>query len=206
MRSLRTALAVAVFGGGLLGCATGDPPRAASGPTASAGVGPHGKKLYYFMVFSNATAGQEEEFNRWYDTVHAPVMIESGDFVWAQRFALTAKQQPGSPELKKRKYLVIFAVETDDLEKVRADAMRRLALPRNLSSSTLDYSSLQSVTFEALGPAITQKQAQHILAKETAAGRVPPPDAPLPPAGAPSPFDAHRRDGEQGEPTSGALK
>jgi hypothetical protein len=58
------------------------------------GISPEGKKLYYFLVFSNATPGMEEEYNRWYDKIHAPVMIEQGDFIYAQRFAVMPRQ-PG---------------------------------------------------------------------------------------------------------------
>lgn len=201
MHRLLTALAIAICGAALAGCANLRNAPSATAPIPG-GVGPNGKKLYYSLIFSNATPGQEEEFNRWYDRIHAPVMIESGDFVWAQRFALTPDQAAGNnSEFTKRKYLVIFAYETDDLQKHLADTRRRLALPRNVSSPALDYSSLRSASFEALGPPITQKQAQKLLAEETAAGRVPPPDAPIPPGGVPSPFDALRRSGAQAPAT-----
>jgi hypothetical protein len=56
-----------------------------------------------------------------------------------------------------------------------------LALPRNVSSKAIQYGTLQGPLYEALGPQITQKQAQAMLAEETAAGRVPGPDVPAPP-------------------------
>jgi hypothetical protein len=159
------------------------------------------------MVLGNATPGADAELNRWYDRIHAPVMIESGDFVWAQRFVTSpVKFAAGiGSQSHERQYLVIFAIETNDIEKVVADANRRLRLPRNVSSKALDYSSLLSYTFEALGPPITQKEAQRVLAEETAAGHVPPADAPgavqvprdhppvgnLPPVGSPAPPTAN---------------
>lgn len=178
------ALSLAALGG----CASVDnAPRASSAEAPeSVGIGPHGKKLYYFMVFSNATPGQDDEFNRWYDRIHTPVMIERGDFVWGQRFRLSADQfvpersDTGAPSAR-RQYLVIFAVETNDIKKVIADANRRLALPRNVPSKAMAYGTLQGLTYEALGPRTTQKQAQRMLAEETAAGRVPSPDVPAPP-------------------------
>lgn len=140
------------------------------------GIGPHGKKLYHFMVFSNATPGMEGEYNRWYDRIHAPVMIESGDFISAQRFAYSPVQLGGS-KLPKRGYMVLFTIETDDIARVAADVDRRMHLPRNIRSDALDYNSLLSYTFVAVGPPTTQKEAQRILAEETAAGRVPAADA-----------------------------
>ena len=156
-----------------------DAPKAAALPTPThVGWGPHGKKLYYFLIMGNSTPGNEEEMNRWYDRIHAPVMIESGDFVWSQRFAASPVQFGRGAGSADRQFMVIFAIETNDIEKVLADTNRRLQLPRNISSKTLDYSSLLSFTFEAQGPPITQKEAQRLLAEETAAGRVPPADAP----------------------------
>lgn len=153
-------------------------PASSSQPVPQ--VGPHGKQLYYFMVFSNATPGADEEFNRWYDQIHAPVMIESGDFIWAQRFELSPVQFGGgtvSPGFPIRQYMVIFAIETDDIKKTVEDANRRMLLPRNISSKAIDYSSLLGVSYQALGPQTSQQEAQRMLAIETAAGRLPSPDA-----------------------------
>jgi hypothetical protein len=180
MRCWTLALAAvvggAVFAGPVL---SADQAVAAASAPTPVGWGPHGKKLYYFMVFSNPTPGNDEELNRWYDRIHAPMMIESGDFVWAQRFMLSPEQFGGrSPGA--HQYLVIFAVETNNITKAIADANRRMMLPRNVRSESLDYKSLQGITYEAIGPMISQKEAQRRLAKETKLGHVPPPGAPAP--------------------------
>jgi len=153
--------------------ASGATAALAQGTPTAIGVGPHGKKLYQFMVFANPTPGKEDEFNRWYDRIHAPVMIESGDFISAQRYAYSPVQLGGA-ELPKRAYMVMFTIETDDIARVLADTDRRLKLPRNVPSDALDYKSLLTYTFVAVGPPITQNEAQRILAEEQAAGRVPP--------------------------------
>lgn len=136
-------------------------------------VGPHGKKLYYFMVFSNAKPGQDEEFARWYDRIHAPVMIEEGDFISARRFAVSPLEL-GSGGVPKRQYVVIFTIETDDIARVAADMKKRLKMPRNVKGTAIDYDSLMSLTLEAVGPVITRKDARRSLAEEEAAGNVPP--------------------------------
>jgi hypothetical protein len=132
------------------------------------------------MVYSNATPGQEDEFNRWYDRIHAPVMIEGGDFVWAQRFELNDKgiAGAGTRSLRKRQFMVMFAFETNDIDATLKEMNTRLAMPRNTESPAIDYSSLQAVTWRALGPATTQKDAIRLLAEEEAAGHVPKPGAP----------------------------
>ena len=105
------------------------------------------------MVLSNATPGQDEEYNRWYDRIHAPTVIDGGDFVWAQRFELSPDQFAGNgtPALKTRQYMVIFAVESNDVKATLAEVNQRLALPRNVASKALDYGSLQAVSWKALG-------------------------------------------------------
>jgi hypothetical protein len=100
-------------------------------------------------------------------------MIESGDFVSAQRFTYSPVQLGGS-ELPKRSYMVLFTIETNDMDRVLADAKQRLSSARNVRSDAIDYKSLLSYTFEAIGPPISQRQARRILAEETATGRVPP--------------------------------
>jgi hypothetical protein len=175
MRFLPT-VAIAVLGAALAGCATTGGYSSPDIATSSkAGWGPHGKPLYYFMVYSNAAPGKEDEYNVWYDRIHGPIVIEEGDFVWTQRFELSPEQFAGggTPELKTRQFLVIFAIETNDIKGALAEVNKRLALPRNVQSASLDGSSLQAVSWKALGPPTTQQDAKRLLADEMAAGRVP---------------------------------
>jgi len=187
------ALAVAACGGMVAGATlmaqnTRFPPAPMTktaplpAPAIPMGYGPHGKPLYFFMVFSDPTPGQEEEFNNWYNRIHAPVVIEGGDFIWAQRFVTTPPDVKfGGSNPTKSRYLVIFAAESNDIKKTLADANRRLALPRNTRSAALDYGTLSGLSWQAVGPLITQKQAKKLLAAEEKAGRLPAMDAPLPP-------------------------
>jgi hypothetical protein len=154
------------------GAVAGEP----EGAPVAAGWGPHGKKLYYFMVLSDAKPGMDAEFNRWYDRIHGPVMIEAGagEIVSVQRFVYSPVQLGGSGSgLPKRSYMILFAIETNDVDRAWADTKKRLATARNVRGDAMDYNSLLSYTFEAIGPPITQKKAHRILAEETAAGRVP---------------------------------
>ena len=44
------------------------------------------------IVFTQPAAGQEAEYNRWYDEVHLGDVLEVDGFVAAQRFALADAQ------------------------------------------------------------------------------------------------------------------
>lgn len=181
MRIKSMAAAIALCGVALAGCAStsgwSSPDIATS---TRSGWGPNGKPLYISMVYANATPGQEDEFNRWYDRIHAPVMIESGDFVWTQRFELNdvGVAGKGTPSLRTRQFMVMFALETNDIDAAMKEVNARLAMPRNTKSPAMDYNSLQAVTWRALGPPTTQKDAIRLMAEEEAAGNVPKPGAP----------------------------
>jgi hypothetical protein len=147
MRVLST-LAIALCAAALAGCATnGGYSSPAVATSSKASWGPHGKPLYYFMVMSNAMPGKEEEFNRWYDHIHVPNIIEGGDFVSAQRFELSPKHfGGGTPALLTRQFLVIFAIETNDLEASLAEVNKRIPLRRDARRDLLAYDSTQSVS------------------------------------------------------------
>lgn len=171
MRFLPT-VAIALCSATLAGCATnGSYSSPDTATTSHVGWGPHGKPLYYWMVLSNPAPGKEKEFNTWYDRIHAPIVIEKGDFVWTQRFELTKYR--GTAGLEERQYMVLFVMETDDLKATMAALDERTKVPRNVQSASLDGTSLQSVMWKALGPPTTQKDAALLLAEEMAAGRVP---------------------------------
>ena len=47
-----------------------------------------------FLVFSNATAGQDAEFNQWYDSVHVPDVLDVPGVESAQRYDLAPMEVP----------------------------------------------------------------------------------------------------------------
>jgi hypothetical protein len=69
---------------------------------------------HVFVVLTNAVAGQEDEYNDWYNNRHLPDVLACNGFVAAQRFKLT-EMDPGQ-EFSHR-YLALYEVETDDLAK-----------------------------------------------------------------------------------------
>jgi hypothetical protein len=57
---------------------------------------------------------REKEFNKWYDTVHLPDILETPGFVRAVRYENT------SPAEGQGKFLAMYEIETDDLAQTLA--------------------------------------------------------------------------------------
>ncbi|HTY60925.1 MAG TPA: hypothetical protein VMG30_01585 [Acidobacteriota bacterium] len=66
---------------------------------------------YLLFAFSDCVdPSREEEFNRWYDTMHVPDMLETPGMIRATRW-VSADPQEG----QRRKYLALYELETDDV-------------------------------------------------------------------------------------------
>jgi hypothetical protein len=71
---------------------------------------------YTFVVLSESVEGREDEYNDWYTNRHLADVLRVEGFVAAQRFRLTENDPP---QEFSHKYLALYEVETDDLEKVK---------------------------------------------------------------------------------------
>jgi len=101
---------------------------------------------YNFIVFTNPSEGQEDEFNRWYDDVHVPEVIATPGFTGASRFRLAT---PGveNPEFR---YLAIYEIETDDAAATLAELTSRAGDGRFNMSTALG--NAQTMLFEEITP------------------------------------------------------
>ena len=69
--------------------------------------------LGILLVLSNCKdAAQEQEFNRWYEEVHIPDILDAGGFHTAYRY------ESVDPAATKAKYLAIY--ETDNIDPAKA--------------------------------------------------------------------------------------
>jgi len=110
-------------------------------------------ETYYMLFFSTPRAGQEAEYNRWYDHQHAPDVVAVPGFVAAQRYKLSDPQlMGGTPALPLPQYLVIYRIETDNLSAVLAEMNRRVRSGETVISPTL--ASGMTYMYRALGPKI----------------------------------------------------
>lgn len=71
-------------------------------------------KKYTYVFFTNAVAGKEDEFNRWYTNRHLPDVVEFPGFIAGRRYRLADVGIMGEPP--KHRYLTIYEVETDNPE------------------------------------------------------------------------------------------
>ncbi|MEZ4332525.1 MAG: hypothetical protein R3F35_12260 [Myxococcota bacterium] len=77
---------------------------------------------YRFLVYTNARDGRDDEFNRWYDEIHLAEVVAVPGFTGAER--QTIRPLPGEPPPPHR-YLAIYDIESDDVEKTIAGLMER---------------------------------------------------------------------------------
>jgi hypothetical protein len=101
------------------------------------------------LVFTNATDGDDAEFNRWYGDVHLAEVLEVPGIVAAERFALAdAQLTPGDHE---HRYLAIYEIEGDP-----AEAAAGLLKAEMNMSETL-HPQIQTALYTQLGPRQTEK-------------------------------------------------
>ena len=113
-------------------------------------------QTYYLLVFNQPVAGQEQEYNRWYDHQHAPDVVSVPGFVRAQRYVFATTQLRPAPA--KPKYVVIYQIKTNDLAAVYAEVRRRLSTGETKISPALDMNSGQNYTYRVLRPRLAGMQ------------------------------------------------
>jgi hypothetical protein len=96
-------------------------------------------------------AGQEAEYNDWYDHQHAPDVVSVPGFVSARRYVL-AGDQLRPPTLIKPRYLVIYKIVTTDLAAVYAEVGRRIRSGETRMSQSLDRDSGKNYTYRVFRP------------------------------------------------------
>jgi hypothetical protein len=79
---------------------------------------------YVFISLMNAVEGKEAEYDAWYGKVHLPEVLQIPGFVAAQRFRLGAAQLAGMTP--KWKYLVVYEIEGESVERALAELSRRI--------------------------------------------------------------------------------
>ena len=72
---------------------------------------------HLFIVESNCgDPAREKEFNDWYDNIHMPDVLATPGFLSSQRYIIK------EPVEGRGKYITIYDLETDDIEKtIRAN-------------------------------------------------------------------------------------
>lgn len=96
------------------------------------------------IVLSNATEGQDDAFNAWYDDIHLPDVLAVPGFTGAQRFDLA----PGEAW----NYAAIYDIGANDPAPVIEELLARVADGRIGLSDAFDMASYKMVLATPRGP------------------------------------------------------
>lgn len=120
----------------------------AVGPWTGAAFGPPGA---VFLVFSDAVAGREDEFNAWYQGAHLEDVLAVPGFVAARRYAVTGVNMLGREWVTTAKYLCVYELDVTDAEGLNAslaELSRRVGARENMRmSDAIDGSSVKAAAF-----------------------------------------------------------
>lgn len=92
---------------------------------------------YKFLAFSNSVEGRDEEFNAWYDAIHAPDICSIPGFVSCERFTAAGGNIP-------YRYMAIYEVETDDIAATMLAFREAISAGTMVISDCLDRPSAQT--------------------------------------------------------------
>lgn len=116
-------------------------------------------KRYSWIVLTNAEAGREEDFDRWYNEVHVPDLLRVPGVVGVTRGKLAASQTDPGPlgiavvstekSSLKYRYLALYTIETDDLESVLQMVADRAGTSDMVMSDALS-ADITTMCFEEL--------------------------------------------------------
>ena len=98
----------------------------------------------FLMVFSEAAAGRESEYNDWYSNTHLAEILALPGFVSAQRFRAGPQQLPGHHPAT---YVALYEVEGDP-----AVALKALhdAFPDMQMTDAIDMENTSSLMVAAI--------------------------------------------------------
>jgi hypothetical protein len=106
------------------------------------------------VVFTNAAAGRDDEFNAWYNDVHIPEMVAVPGFTSGERYRFYKAMGDGEFT---GKYLSIYGMAADTPEAAGAAVQKAGSSGLTLSDSNDNSRSILSV-FQVASPKVTAKK------------------------------------------------
>lgn len=76
---------------------------------------------HLFFTLTNSVVGEQEEFNRWYNTEHVPDVLKLPEFLAARRYRLNPAQREPGPGMWEQQtppweYLCVYEVRGEPAE------------------------------------------------------------------------------------------
>ncbi|MFE3543119.1 hypothetical protein ACFXK0_09120 [Nocardia sp. NPDC059177] len=99
------------------------------------------------LVFSNPVAGQDTEFNEWYDNVHLGEVLAVPGIVAGERYGRVPAQLPGG-DATGQSYLAVYELDADPDEVVKS-FQEHAATGKVGLSPALDLTSLAVTVWRA---------------------------------------------------------
>jgi len=96
-----------------------------------------GTDAFELVVLSGPTAGQDTDYNRWYDREHIPAVLENPGFTAAQRLRLVSSDAPSGYALPP--YGAWYAFRSGDWTGIMNGIRHKLATGEVRSSPAFDY-------------------------------------------------------------------
>jgi hypothetical protein len=93
------------------------------------------------LVMSNPVEGRDDDFNRWYDTVHLPDVFKVPGVTGAERFRLDGGQW---------RYLAIYELDCEDPAAVAAELGARAGTPLMTMTDAFDMSTFFMATAQTI--------------------------------------------------------
>lgn len=108
---------------------------------------------YLYMVFSTAAAGKQQQFNDWYNNVHAPKVAALAGVTQWQRFELSAVQLTPRRISDVEQYMVMYDIEVSDPAMLDRLQQQIKALENEGPGAAGKIGA--SYTYRALGPLLS---------------------------------------------------
>jgi hypothetical protein len=121
------------------------------------------KKRYSMLVFSNPTEGLEKEYLDWYAGQHIHDLLRIPGFIGCKFYQLSDVQL--SEGERKYRYMMIWDIETDDIDSVVKDVKERMSDGRTVFSPAFDTTYFD-VIMSPVTKYVTSKEIEGKSVKE----------------------------------------
>jgi hypothetical protein len=99
---------------------------------------------YLLVVSSDAVAGQEDEYNSWYDGQHIPDVVAVPGVTSGRRFEI----DPASPVKPEAKYLAIYEFEAENPADLLVEFGKRAKAGQMYVSPSLDTNTAKPMIYK----------------------------------------------------------
>lgn len=109
---------------------------------------------FHLLALTNCVAGQDEEFNRWYDERHLPDVLAVPGIISAQRFKLCT----GFEGQLAWRYLTLYELNTEDPNAILQELGSRMGTAVMPATVALEMTTAGAVGLQAVGERVCAPQ------------------------------------------------